>query len=257
MLQVRELVVGHACPPGRFVRQGAGWGPLALPVRVFWLKHPQHGEFLWDTGYGPAFWRATQNFPARLLRWLIPPRLSPEQHLCRQIQVERLAGIGLSHFHPDHVGSIPDLPTLPTWVSAWEWQRVHNLSGWQSLHSAHLKDLFPRGELSFFEELNSRLWPELEFLGTGWDWFGDGSARIFKLPGHTRGHLGLWMETADGPIFAVGDAYYVPEQLDGVILPAPTRWIVEDKAAYQTTLEKLRRLRLQRPDVILRACHQP
>ena len=257
MLQVQELIVGHACPPGRFLRRGAGWKPLALPVRAFLLKHSQHGQFLWDTGYGPAFWRATRAFPARLLRWLIPPRLLPEEHLARQIQVDHLAGIGLSHFHPDHVGSIPDLPALPTWVSRQEWQRVQALSCWQSLHTAHLRPLLPRGDLHFFEDLEAPLWPGLEFLGPGWNWFGDGSARIFKLPGHTHGHLGLWMETPQGPLFAVGDAYYLPEQLEGAVLPAPTRWIVEDREAYQETLRKLKRLRQERPEVTLRACHQP
>lgn len=257
MLQVRELIVGHACPPGRFVRRGTGWRPLALPVRAFWLEHPDRGQFLWDTGYGPAFWKATRWLPARLLRWLIPPRLRPEEHLARQVRIDQLAGVGLSHFHPDHIGSVPDLGGLPTWVSRQEWQRVQNLGFWQSLHSAHLKALYPQGELRFFEDLPALLWPGLEFLGAGWDWFGDGSARIFQLPGHTRGHLGLWMETQQGPLFAVGDAYYVPEQLDGVMLPAPTRWVVEDGRAYQETLAKLKRLRRERPEVVMRACHQP
>ncbi|MBN9416034.1 hypothetical protein ABS71_06850 [bacterium SCN 62-11] len=257
MLRVQERIVGHACPPGRFVRRGAGWRPLPLPVRVFVLDHPEHGKFLWDTGYGPAFWRATRNFPARLLRWVIPPRLLPEEQLTRQVQVEQLAGLGLSHFHPDHVGSVPDLPRLPTWVLRAEWQRVQKLPYFQSLHTAHLKALFPTGDLHYFEDLESRVWPGLEILGRGWDWFGDGSARIFPLPGHTRGHLGLWMETGDGPLFAVGDAYYVPEQLDGVPLPAPTRWIVEDARAYQATLDKLAQLRRRRPEVTLRACHEP
>lgn len=257
MLRVQELIVGHACPPGRFLRRGAGWRPLALPVRVFLLHHPEHGQVLWDTGYGPAFWRATRFFPARLLRWVIPPRLLPEEHLTRQIRVDNLAAIGLSHFHPDHVGSIPDLPQRPTWVLREEWQRVQGLSYWRALHTAHLKVLFPRGELRFFEDLPTRVWPGLEMLGPGWDWFGDGSARIFLLRGHTRGQLGLWIETDDGPLFAVGDAYYLPEQLDGVRLPAPTRWVVEDSRAYQETLNRLAQLRRQRPEVVLRACHQP
>lgn len=257
MLQVQELIVGHACPPGRFLRHGAGWAPLALPVRVFFLEHAELGSFLWDTGYGPAFWKATRTFPARLLRWLIPARLRSDEHLSRQVRIEQLSAIGLSHFHPDHIGSVPDLPALPTWVSRREWERVQRLSWWNSLHSAHLKALFPRGELKFFEDLPAPLWPGLEFLGPGWDWFGDGSARIFQLPGHTRGHLGLWMETGTGPLFAVGDAYYLPEQLDGLALPAPTRWIVEDAQAYQQSLEKLQRLRRERPEVRLRACHEP
>ncbi|MCW5866383.1 MAG: MBL fold metallo-hydrolase [Candidatus Eremiobacteraeota bacterium] len=257
MLRIHELVVGQACPPGRLVRRGTGWRPLALPVRVFLLEHPDYGQFLWDTGYGPAFWRATRWFPARLLRWLIPPRLRPEEQLTRQVRVEQLAGLGISHFHPDHIGSVPDLPPLPTWVSGREWRRVQRLGPWQSLHTAHLKALFPRGEIRFFEDLPAPLWPGLEFLGPGWDWFGDGSARIFQLPGHTRGHLGLWMETLAGPLFAVGDAYYVPEQLDGVVLPVPTRWVVEDARAYQETLDKLKRLRRERPEVVLRACHEP
>lgn len=257
MLHVQERIVGHACPPGRFVRRGAGWRPLHLPVRVFQLEHPSRGSFLWDTGYGPAFWRATQHFPARLLRWLVPPRLLPDEHLTRQIQVDALSGLGLSHFHPDHIGSVPDLPPLPTWVLRAEWQRVQKLPYWQALHTAHLKALYPKGQLVFFEDLPTRVWPGLELLGPGWDWFGDGSARIFPLPGHTIGHLGLWMETSEGPLFAVGDAYYVPEQLDGTPLPAPTRWIVEDARAYQSTLSKLATLRRLHPNLTLRACHEP
>jgi len=254
---MQELIVGHACPPGRFLRPGADWKPLALPVRVFLVNHPKHGQVLWDTGYGPAFWRATRSFPARLLRWVIPAKLLPEQQLTRQIHVEQLAAIGLSHFHPDHVGSLPDLPVRPTWVLREEWQRVRNLSYWRALHTAHLKALFPKTELRFFEDLDSRVWPGLEVLGSGWDWFGDGSARIFPLPGHTRGHLGVWLETEKGPLFAVGDAYYLPEQLDGVQLPAPTRWVVEDPRSYRETLAKLARLRQAHPNLLMRACHEP
>lgn len=250
---VRELIVGHACPPGRFLRHGAGWAPLALPVRVFSLHHPERGHFLWDTGYGPPFWRATQSFPARLLRWLIPPRLEPHEHLTRQLE-RKPAGLGLSHFHPDHVGSLPDLPGIPTWVSRAEWERVNRLGPIQALRTAHLKALYGQLQPHFFEDLPARLWPGLEQLGPGWDWFGDGSARVFKLPGHTHGQLGLWMQREEGPLLAVGDAYYLPEQLDGYQLPVPTRWIVEDARAYRETLARLASLR---PRVSLRACHEP
>ncbi|MBS2035383.1 MBL fold metallo-hydrolase [bacterium] len=255
-LSVQELIVGNACPPGRFLRPGAGWAPMSLPVRVFVLHHPQRGAFLWDTGYGPAFWRATQRFPARVLRWLIPPRLEPDQHLTRQLG-QPLAGLGLSHFHPDHVGSLPDLAEVPTWVSKDEWERVNRLGSFQALRTAHLKPLYAHLKPLFFEDLPSRIWSGLELLGPGWDWFGDGSARVFKLPGHTHGQLGLWMERAEGPLLAVGDAYYLPEQLDGVRLPAPTRWIVEDARAYARTLERLAQLRQLHPALTLRACHEP
>ena len=255
-LQVEELIVGFACPPGRFLRPGAGWAAMPVPVRVFLLHHPDRGDFLWDTGYGPAFWRATRWPPARLLRWLIPPRLEPHQQLTRQLKLSP-SGIGLSHFHPDHTGALSDFSTTPTWVSRAEWQRVQKLGYFEALHTAHFKALYAHLRPHFFEDLPARIWPGLEVLGPGWDWFGDGSARVFSLPGHTHGHLGLWMEHREGPVFAVGDAYYLPEQLDGFQLPAPTRWVIEDPALYHQTLRKLAQVRREHPRVRLIACHQP
>ena len=82
---------------GGYCRQNEGFvgGPCGN-VRDFHAMfvhgiHPEHGEFLIDTGYSPAFFDATRQFPERLLRRLTP--VPVEQDFWRE-DYWRAQGIG-------------------------------------------------------------------------------------------------------------------------------------------------------------------
>lgn len=72
--ETRFLQAGFCRHPEALTLAGGSLGQVVFPALVGLFLHPQEGPVLFDTGYDPAFFRATHPFPERLYRWLPPPR---------------------------------------------------------------------------------------------------------------------------------------------------------------------------------------
>lgn len=134
-----------------------------------------------------------------------PPEMSAEQRLAN-----RLARLGLGprdidvvflgHLHFDHAGGLREVPDAEVHVHAREWQAAH-----EPADSAYFGDDFAADRRWRFVEGEYDLVP---------------GVRAIETPGHTAGHLSLWIELRRGaPILLCGDAADLSENLADEVAP--------------------------------------
>jgi glyoxylase-like metal-dependent hydrolase (beta-lactamase superfamily II) len=171
------------------------------------IEHPTEGLTLFDTGYAPRFFQATERLPYKLYRWTTPVSTCSDlaavsvlrQHGINLSDVRRIV---LSHFHADHVCGLLDFPNAEIITSARAWLSVQGKKGFAAVKRAILPDLFPA-------DLHKRLRLIEHFHDPGFgpfesthDLFGDGSVRMVNLSGHALGQIGLLLQRT-------------PEEMDG------------------------------------------
>lgn len=158
----------------------------------------------------------------------------------RGIPHATVGDIVLTHADPDHAGGLADFPDAAVHISQVEHQAL------SSGHPRYRPRQFDHGP-------RWRTYGGAPDLG---DWFGlpawrlhvplSATMLLVPLPGHTRGHCGVAIETpAPGRwLLHVGDAYYLRGELTDPVHPvsalAASR--ADDDAQRQTSLAHLRRL---------------
>ncbi len=263
MRELEVLVAGHCVQLERFVRDGGAWGPIEFPSAVAVIPHPDGGVALFDTGYAPRFHAVTARLPYRLYAALLPVTCGESDAVVTQLRErgigpEQVRLVVLSHLHGDHVAGLRDFPAARVVVGegalAPGWR---DRSAWANAAHGFVPDLLP-------EDIEDRLLPLEELavgrtglggrLRNGHDLFGDGTAFVLPLPGHTDGHLGLWLPDAgaDG-VLLVGDAVWNERAFTHGELPLPP--LRGDRTAYQGVVRELARLHRERPDLAIVPSH--
>ncbi len=257
------LIAGHCVQLERFVRRGGAWRPIRFPSAVAVIPHPDGGVALFDTGYAPRFHAATATLPYRLYAALLPVTCEASDAAAAQlarrgIGPEQVRLIVLSHLHGDHVAGLRDFPQAQVVVGAGAlppgWRQR---SAWTNTAHGFVPTLLP-------DDLDDRLLPlaALTIGGTGlggrlrngYDLFGDGAAFVLPLPGHTDGHLGLWLPHAgaDG-VLLVGDAVWNERAFTHGELPLPP--LRGDRELYEQVVGELTRLHADRPGLAIVPSH--
>lgn len=173
-----------------------------------------NGLVLVDTGFGTEDVRD-------------PRRVGPSRHLVRPVlrpeetALAQLLGLGfarddvrhvvLTHFDVDHVGGLADFPDALVHVTSAE---AHG--------AVHAPTFSER------QRYRSAQWahgPRLvEHAVTGEPWLGFTARELtaiapgivlVSLPGHSRGHAGVAVETPDGWLLHAGDCYYDGREVTG------------------------------------------
>ncbi|MGO4702060.1 MBL fold metallo-hydrolase [Dyella sp. 2RAB6] len=237
-----------------------------FPALAFLLTHPSHGAMLFDTGYSRHFLHATRGMPERLYRAIAPPRLGPKESLQQQLErdgidASHIGTVMLSHLHGDHIGGLRDFPHSALLCSRQGWNDLNRRSRLAALSRGMLPALLPDGfgqDAQWIEDLPSvPMTGVFEAFATGYDLWNDGSMLAIPLPGHAAGHYGLLFQATSGEhVFLVADAVWSSTALlDGVPPPSfVTSWL-GDTAAYIATLEQLRKLRRDAPDLRIVPSH--
>ncbi|MEU6538469.1 MBL fold metallo-hydrolase [Streptomyces sp. NPDC047000] len=224
-------------------------GTLATPTAPLvchvLLVETGNGLALVDTGFGLA----DIADPVRRLgaaRHLVRPVLRAEETAVRQI--ERLGfrrddvrHIVITHFDSDHIGGLADFPAATVHVTAAE----------------ALGALRPptRRERARFRAAQWEHGPKLVEHGPGGEsWRGFAAAReldaiapgivLLPLPGHTRGHAAVAVDTGTRWILHAGDAFYHHGTLDGrtpvpLALRAMETFVAWDRAAVRANHARL------------------
>lgn len=262
MPELHPLRIGHCRGPEALARRGGRWRIATFPAGAALIRHWQ-GDILFDTGYGSAFWRATQQLPERLYRWTTPATLRPDERLPEQLH--RLGAhpalVILSHLHADHVAGLFDLPDTPVLTSRMAFAALEHGGRLATLKAGvpaplrrRLRALSPR-----FVEDCPQVAPPAGLAGFGpiHDIMSDGQMLAVPLPGHGQGQFGLFLPTTpQGPQFLIADAAWSRGALrDDAPPPDATLNRLGDRAAYLQTFARLRQLMAERPDITLWPSH--
>ena len=264
-VELTPFRVGHCRHPQAMTIRGGRWAPVEFPALAFLIVHPEEGPVLFDTGYDPAFWQATEPFPERLYRWATPPVLPEGMALADQIARRGIAPgevrhLVLSHFHADHMAGAHRFPNATIHAARAGHEAMCRGSRLSSVRRGMLRALTPPGfatRVRWFEEGARVALPgDLAPFTEGVDLFGDGSLIAVPLPGHCPGHWGLVLREEAGLHFLVADAAWssVAIRTD---TPPPwlTATLLGDPATLRATLHDLHLLQRRNPEVRLTPSH--
>jgi glyoxylase-like metal-dependent hydrolase (beta-lactamase superfamily II) len=208
-VRVHHLNCGTMCPRGGRLLGGQG-GPLSEAQLVCHCLLVETGDalVLVDTGLGTADCADPKRL-GRPFRAAVRPRCE-----IGETAVRRIEGLGLdptdvrhiviTHLDLDHAGGLSDFPAAEVHVFAPE------------LAAARAPSLRDRSRYLAAQWAHGPRWAEHEVDGD--DWFGFDSVRLVPdldteialvpLVGHTAGHAGVAVNTADGWLLHCGDAYF-------------------------------------------------
>ncbi|MET7679646.1 MBL fold metallo-hydrolase [Streptomyces sp. NPDC005423] len=204
-MKVHHLNCGTMRPPGTH-----------LVCHVLLIETPAAGLVLVDSGYGLD----DVAEPRRRLgptRHLVRPVLRPEETAAEQ--VERLGfhrtdvrHIVITHFDVDHIGGLSDFPEATVHATAAE------VLGAVTSPSRRERTRFRPAQWAHGPKL-------VEHSATGERWRDFAAAKeltdispgivLVPLPGHTRGHTCVAVDTGPRWILHTGDAFYHHGTLDG------------------------------------------
>lgn len=213
-----EITTAGACRP-------RGNGGL-YPARILTLDTGLERIGI-DAGYGPLSGGSLQQ---RLYTWWFRAQPGPVRS-----DADRLL---LTHAHLDHVGGVG---LLPCWGPAWPAAG----GGLKPLLSATFAETKP----ALYHELPPWTHERWGFRALAWD----ADLEVIELPGHAPGHVGVFLPLFN--LFFVADAVW---SLSWLTRREPPRWVYplqHDKIAYRATLEALRRVAREHPDLRLRCAH--
>lgn len=233
------------------VSGGSWFKQTTFVYSAVYVQHPA-GSFLYDTGLGA---QVDKQFEAEMPWWAKPLTAyeagKPARQQLADARLPLPERIFLSHGHWDHASGLVDFPDAEIWITAEEKKFVETGK--------------PPTVLPSQTNAPQLRWRQFELLGPSYagfaqslDVFGDGSAVLVGLPGHTPGSLGLFLTSVSGKhYFFIGDTAW---QLRGVTDEAPkfslaSKMADSDPEATLALVKQIRALQLANPDLIVVPAH--
>jgi glyoxylase-like metal-dependent hydrolase (beta-lactamase superfamily II) len=243
---------------------------VEFPALCGLIRHPSLGWILYDTGYAEHFFDATEPWPERLYRNVLPVDLPPSEKLINQlaqfgITPRDIAIVIISHYHGDHIAGLRDFPNARFIALKADTHRLKLLQGrrLQATLKAHLHGLLPPDFFSRLEDADACLSRSLPVwmkpFSDGLDLLGDGSLLGVPLPGHSNGQLGLFMPDVNGqPVFLVADACWsLPACKEGRLPSRLALFVSAERQRFKETFFGLRDLAVRESAISLLPSHCP
>ncbi|ATB51368.1 MBL fold metallo-hydrolase [Corallococcus macrosporus] len=234
--------------------KAAGLVDGAEPAQVFFhaLRHPDRGLFIVDTGVETAMRDAPEKAAMQGLIVSAMNMGSMKVHaplgewLAKQQQP--LAGVFLTHLHPDHVTGMADVPAgTPVYSGPGEASEraFMNLVVQANVDRA-LAGKPPLSEWTYAREDGG-------LFDGAVDIFGDGSVWALWLPGHTPGTTAYLVRTPKGPVLLAGDISHTRWGWEHDVEPGSYN---NDADGATVSFQKLRAFAKAHPKVEVRLGHQ-
>ena len=203
----------------------------------------------------------------RFYRWLTPVTLREEDLVVNQLlsfdlRPKDITHVFISHFHADHIASLPDLnwsrfvymPHAFSGLRHLSTRSGQHLSPAKNLKQAFLRGLIPTDFDSRSREVDMSkpvlLSEEYAPFKTGYDLLGGESIIGVELPGHAHGQMGLFVrDESDKLFFFVADAAWLKRSIVENRPPHKiTNLLFPDPKAYRETLGNLHTYHLTHPE---------
>lgn len=217
-VRVHYLKCGTDCPLGGALFDGFSKGLFGLIPCAAQLVETDDGLVLIDTGYGTEDVRHPHPRLSKFFRVLLNIRFRMQETALRQIErmgysAADVRHIVLTHLDFDHAGGLEDFPNA----------RVHVMEAEKEQAEMKRRGFIARRRYRPAQWDDVRDWRT--YAGGGERWFGFDRVRaldglppeilMIPLPGHTHGHAGIAVQTAEGWVLNAGDAYFYRRELDG------------------------------------------
>jgi glyoxylase-like metal-dependent hydrolase (beta-lactamase superfamily II) len=267
-VKVELIRAGHCVHPQRATIRDGSWRTAIFPALSILIVHPVEGPMLFDTGYDPAFFAATNPFPERFYRWLTPVTLPAGADAASQLArfgfvPGDIRHLILSHFHADHVAGAHAFPQAAIHCAKAGLDAACSNGRIKALRGGMLPALLPADiavRARFFEDAPRLALPDaLQPFEMGADLLGDGSLLAVELPGHCPGHWGLVVrDAAYGEHFLVADAAWSSDAIRrNMPPPRLTSNLLGNARRVEETLARLNALWRRNPDIRLTPAHCP
>jgi glyoxylase-like metal-dependent hydrolase (beta-lactamase superfamily II) len=170
-----------------------------ISVTCYLVVHPK-GTLLFDTGLtdtivGRPFWENPIRGYSQVKINTLKGQLADIGY-----RPENIDYLVLSHLHWDHTGNALYFTQSKLLIAKEEYD-----AGFRT-------DLPPGGPYRYNEY--AMLAKQAQFISKDFDVFGDGTVRILASPGHTKGHVCLYVKLKNtGGVVLTGDLFHFPEEL--------------------------------------------
>jgi glyoxylase-like metal-dependent hydrolase (beta-lactamase superfamily II) len=174
---------------GIFSDTGQYAGQKKVLVASCYLIRNGNRYLLWDTGVDGALAGKPKDKEGSQLKRRIVDQLKEVG-----VTPEAINYVGVSHYHYDHTGQLPDFAGSTLLIGKGDWEVAQI---WQAAK--------PR----FAPWLGGT--SKVEPVAGDKDVFGDGKVTMLDMPGHTEGHHALLVRLASGPVLISGDQFHFTE----------------------------------------------
>lgn len=214
--------------------QGEGGEMVTTPTPWFLITHPR-GNVVIDGGNAPEVAVDARKHWGPVTE-MSTPIMSPDQAIVPTleklgIELASIRWIIQSHLHLDHTGAVAVIDRFPNAQvlvtrTEYEW--------------AHAPISFARWGYCMADYIKPGIdWVLLEDSDDGYDFFGDGTLRCWRTPGHSPGHQSFEVHLPSGSSFLLAvDAANTIEQLEEKVLPGFAISLLD----FVNSVRKLRRL---------------
>ncbi len=250
------IETGYAKTPEAFVFKGGNlFKSRKLSHVSVLIQHPK-GTFVFDTGLGSEIngqFHDQFSFLDRQLFKFTKLNSLKETLIKNSFNPDSIDFIIPTHLHFDHASGIEDFPNAIVWTTKAE----HN--------HAFSEEATPPAFIKAQYDADFIKWKFMEFSTTpyelfneSYDVFQDGTVVLVKLPGHTKGSIGMFVNLKSGQrYFFTGDLTWAAEAF---IKPAekhiiPRNKVDADPEKVKEYIVKVHHLNRQKPEIKLIPAH--
>lgn len=261
ILEIKVFVCGYCESHEKFALRNQAFKRVKFPALCLYFKciHQQRiYHIVFDSGYTQSFFEATKKFPQKLYALLTPVFLEKtlKEHL-RDLGIEHIDYIFISHFHADHISGLQDFPNSLFVASKQAYIQLKNMHPLVALKNGFLLSLLPRDfqeRLIDIEELPLIKLKDKYVFEKAYLWLN--CFKIINLGGHAKGQYGILFSYLNLEIFLISDAVWNFQSIQHNIYPSRLSSLVMDNPKnFYTHLQLLQKLHSNIPTLLLIPSH--
>jgi len=255
-LSLSVIETGYAKTPEAFVFKGGSlFKTRKLSHVSLLIQHPK-GTFVFDTGLGSEIEGQFHDNFSFLDRQLFKFRKSSslrETLIKNKFNPDAIDFILPTHLHFDHASGIEDFPRATVWITKEEYDHAFSE---EASPPAFIKEQYDASFIKW-EMIKFKSVP-YEVFEESYDVFNDGIVVLVKLPGHTKGSLGMFVNLKSGKrYFFTGDLTWAAEAFNQ---PSEKHIIARnkvdgDKEQVKEFIVKVHHLMKKKPELIVVPAH--